>query len=167
MWDAFISYKQGIYLTITLWLILLSHREAKWTRRREPYCLDPYRLWETPSKESTHNVTPVISSLCRGWRVGYLAYHNQALGTGGADLPSLADQLLKVQDTTIICPPQLSQHVALAALSQEGTEYVEKQIRGLEGEWVMRPQQVQWTIGVAQGYFVFIVLSFFIEFDAF
>ena len=72
-----------------------------------------------------------MSAVCRGWRIGYLAYHIQALGS---DLPSLAEQLLKVQDTTIICPPQLSQHVALAALSEEGTTYVKQQIRDLEGE---------------------------------
>ncbi|KAG1677998.1 hypothetical protein FOA52_000793 [Chlamydomonas sp. UWO 241] len=65
-----------------------------------------------------------------GWRVGYLAY-SSAPGEGGA--PSLADQLLKVQDTTVICPTQLSQHVALAALGAEGAAYVKEQIEGLEG----------------------------------
>ncbi|GAX73280.1 hypothetical protein CEUSTIGMA_g734.t1 [Chlamydomonas eustigma] len=62
-----------------------------------------------------------------GWRIGYLAYHSQA------EQSALADQLLKVQDTTIICPPQLSQYVALAALQPDGQLYMMDQIRGLEG----------------------------------
>ena len=92
-----------------------------------------------------------------GWRIGYIAYHTGAIGTKEGR-PSLSEQLLKVcvrgkggaglflpsstpfppppqvQDTTIICPPQLSQHVALAALSKEGSQYVAQQIAGLEGE---------------------------------
>ena len=39
----------------------------------------------------------------------------------------------QVQDTTIICAPQLSQHLALAALSEEGSAYVKDQIAGLAG----------------------------------
>lgn len=39
---------------------------------------------------------------------------------------------MQVQDTIPICPSQLSQHMALAAL-QQGGSYVEQQIAGLEG----------------------------------
>lgn len=75
-----------------------------------------------------------------GWRVGYLGFRPDATfpapssGFSSASVPtsSLADELLKVQDTTIICPPQLSQHLALAALQPEGQEYVERQIKGLQ-----------------------------------
>ncbi len=53
-----------------------------------------------------------------GWRVGYLAY---------MDLHGLGDQLLKVQDTIPICPPQLSQHVALGAV-EAGRSWVDTQV---------------------------------------
>ena len=42
-----------------------------------------------------------------GWRVGYIAYPG-APGGGGGD-GFLGAQLLKVQDTIPVCPPQLSQ----------------------------------------------------------
>ncbi|KAF6259878.1 pyridoxal phosphate-dependent transferase [Scenedesmus sp. NREL 46B-D3] len=55
-----------------------------------------------------------------GWRVGYIAYPGkQLLQQAGADV-SLQEQLLKMQDTIAICPSQLSQHLALAALQQGG-----------------------------------------------
>ncbi|CAL8463420.1 g2954 [Coccomyxa elongata] len=53
-----------------------------------------------------------------GWRIGYLAY---------MDLHGLGDQLLKVQDTIPICPPQLSQYVALGAV-EAGRSWVDTQI---------------------------------------
>jgi hypothetical protein len=62
-----------------------------------------------------------------GWRVGYIAYPEAAAGGGGL----LGQQLLKVQDTIPICPSQLSQHVALEALTA-GQEYVQQQV-GLAG----------------------------------
>ena len=40
-----------------------------------------------------------------GWRVGYIAYQG---APGGGD-GFLGAQLLKVQDTIPVCPPQLSQ----------------------------------------------------------
>ena len=40
-----------------------------------------------------------------GWRVGYAAFPRQLMGA-----------LAKVQDTVLICPPQVSQRAALAAL---------------------------------------------------
>ena len=40
-----------------------------------------------------------------GWRVGYIAY---PAAPGGGD-GFLGAQLLKVQDTIPVCPPQLSQ----------------------------------------------------------
>eukprot|EP00884_Botryococcus_braunii_P017072 jgi/Botrbrau1/4048/Bobra.152_3s0007.2 len=51
-----------------------------------------------------------------GWRVGYIAYP-------GFAQRDLGPQLLKVQDTIPICPPQLSQVVALGAV-QEGRPWV-------------------------------------------
>ena len=59
-----------------------------------------------------------------GWRTGYLAYKD---GSG-----ELSRQLQKVQDTIPICPPQLSQHVALHAL-EEGRSWVKDRLRTLLG----------------------------------
>jgi aromatic aminotransferase len=61
-----------------------------------------------------------------GWRVGYLAY------PGESQCPGLGAQILKVQDTIPICPSQLSQMVALAAL-QEGREWVSARVKELQG----------------------------------
>lgn len=54
-----------------------------------------------------------------GWRVGYLAYD---------DSDGLGDELLKVQDTVPICPPRLSQRVALAALTSGGPAWVAERV---------------------------------------
>ena len=61
-----------------------------------------------------------------GWRVGYIAFPEA--GAGG----ELGAALLKVQDTVPICPTQLSQHVALAAL-EAGPAWVAEQVDGLAG----------------------------------
>ena len=58
-----------------------------------------------------------------GWRVGYLAYRDRA---------GLGAQLAKVQDTIPICPPQLSQYVALGAL-QAGRPWVAAQLESIMG----------------------------------
>ena len=58
-----------------------------------------------------------------GWRVGYLAYQDR----GG-----LGEQLAKVQDTIPICPPQLSQYVALGAL-RAGRPWVASQLVSIMG----------------------------------
>ena len=58
-----------------------------------------------------------------GWRTGYIAYR---------DKHGLAEQLRKVQDTIPICPPQLSQHVALQA-TREGRPWVQRQLESLLG----------------------------------
>ncbi len=55
-----------------------------------------------------------------GWRVGYLAYP-----------PALSAALLKTQDTIPICPPQLSQRVALGALAA-GRDWVQDRVRTIE-----------------------------------
>ncbi|KIZ00843.1 hypothetical protein MNEG_7123 [Monoraphidium neglectum] len=60
-----------------------------------------------------------------GYRVGYIAW---PLGPGADAL--LGQELLKVQDTIPICPPTLSQHVALAAL-QLGGSYVAANVAAL------------------------------------
>eukprot|EP00878_Enallax_costatus_P016901 GHUV01017742.1.p1 GENE.GHUV01017742.1~~GHUV01017742.1.p1 ORF type:complete len:450 (+),score=122.28 GHUV01017742.1:1027-2376(+) len=65
-----------------------------------------------------------------GWRVGYIAYPGQQLLQDGGFDGDLHAELLKVQDTIAICPSQLSQHIALAAL-QEGDSYLQQQIQGL------------------------------------
>ncbi|GBF95700.1 aspartate aminotransferase [Raphidocelis subcapitata] len=57
-----------------------------------------------------------------GYRVGYIAWPLAAEGLGA--------QLLKVQDTIPICPPTLSQHVALAALTGGG-DWVRSNIAAL------------------------------------
>lgn len=54
-----------------------------------------------------------------GWRVGYAAFPQ-----------ALAPQLLKAQDTIVICPSTMSQKVALAAL-QPGTAWVRERVDGL------------------------------------
>ena len=58
-----------------------------------------------------------------GWRVGYIAYQD-ACGR-------LTEQLTKVQDTIPICPPQLSQHVALAATTRAGRPWVQQQLSSI------------------------------------
>jgi len=61
-----------------------------------------------------------------GWRVGWLASHADS---------GLGSSLLKIQDTIPICPPQLSQRVALAALKGEGagTPWVAARVASLRG----------------------------------
>ena len=58
-----------------------------------------------------------------GWRMGYIAYQDR----GG-----LGEELAKVQDTIPICPPQLSQYVALGAL-QAGRPWVAAQLESIMG----------------------------------
>jgi aromatic aminotransferase len=91
-----------------------------------------------------------------GWRMGYLAYTDQEFictngngngsssgnsSSGGSAPPppatmttttTLGGELLKVQDTIPICPPQLSQYVAIGAL-KAGREWVKEKVHGLEG----------------------------------
>ncbi|KAK3280759.1 hypothetical protein CYMTET_11417 [Cymbomonas tetramitiformis] len=59
-----------------------------------------------------------------GWRVGYLAYSKEREG--------LLDQLLKAQDTIPICPPVLSQIVALKAHQLAGRTWVKERVKALE-----------------------------------
>ena len=54
-----------------------------------------------------------------GWRVGYVAFP-----------PELSLQLLKCQDTIVICPAVLSQKAALGAL-QPGRAWVEERVAAL------------------------------------
>ncbi|EGD72719.1 hypothetical protein PTSG_04447 [Salpingoeca rosetta] len=56
-----------------------------------------------------------------GWRVGYIAWQNDAL----------TPQLMKVQDTVVICPARLSQVVALGAVAA-GHEWCAERIRKLD-----------------------------------
>lgn len=56
-----------------------------------------------------------------GWRVGYIAYSDDDTG-------QLSLALTKVQDTIPICPPQLSQYVALAAITRAGKPWVQQQL---------------------------------------
>ncbi|WIA39771.1 hypothetical protein OEZ86_005827 [Tetradesmus obliquus] len=65
-----------------------------------------------------------------GWRVGYIAYPGKQLLQHARADTSLEEQLLKIQDTVAICPGQLSQHLALAAL-QQGSSYVQESIAAL------------------------------------
>lgn len=59
-----------------------------------------------------------------GWRMGYLAYQDQG--------DRLSDQLQKIQDTIPICPPQLSMHVALHAVTA-GPAWVKARLSSLLG----------------------------------
>lgn len=61
-----------------------------------------------------------------GWRVGYVAYPD----FDGHD--SLGAEILKIQDTVTICPPQLSQYVALGAM-EAGASWVNTKIESLSG----------------------------------
>ncbi|KAJ8608823.1 hypothetical protein CTAYLR_010237 [Chrysophaeum taylorii] len=56
-----------------------------------------------------------------GWRVGYLAYP-----------PALGPEILKVQDTVVICPTAASQLVALGALEAAGRPWVSRKLLTLE-----------------------------------
>eukprot|EP00899_Mesostigma_viride_P007278 jgi/Mesvir1/16551/Mv10092-RA.1 len=58
-----------------------------------------------------------------GWRVGYIAY--------SSSYPGLGEQLLKTQDTIAICPPVLSQKMALAALQGVGAGWVRDLVASL------------------------------------
>ena len=61
-----------------------------------------------------------------GWRVGYIAYPDDSQCAG------LGAEILKVQDTIPICPSQVSQVVAHAALG-EGRGWVRERVVGLQG----------------------------------
>jgi aspartate/methionine/tyrosine aminotransferase len=54
-----------------------------------------------------------------GWRIGYLAYPER-----------LADAMAKVQDTILICPPVMSQAVAVAAMNV-GPDYCRQHLAAL------------------------------------
>ena len=54
--------------------------------------------------------------------MGYIAHQGAALG----------EQLLKVQDTIPICPPQLSQHLALGAVAA-GRPWVAERVAAIAG----------------------------------
>jgi katanin p60 ATPase-containing subunit A1 len=72
-----------------------------------------------------------------GWRVGYIVYPDES------QCPGLGAQILKVQDTIPICPSQLSQMVALAAVG-EGRDWVTERVKQLEG---VLPLLMLWTCG--------------------
>ena len=77
-----------------------------------------------------------------GFRVGYLAY---------VEAHGLGEQLLKVQDTIPICPPQLSQLVALGAV-QAGRAWVAPQLETILGNRCCSPcgpSAAGWTLADA------------------
>lgn len=63
-----------------------------------------------------------------GWRIGYIAYPDFD------DEDELGAALLKVQDTILVCAPQLNQHVALGAM-RAGSDWPKKKIQELAGAW--------------------------------
>ena len=69
---------------------------------------------------------PRLDPDLQGWRMGYIAFTDRQPGGW-----SLNDELLKVQDTTSICPPVISQHVALGALSA-GKPWVQGKLASVE-----------------------------------
>jgi aspartate/methionine/tyrosine aminotransferase len=54
-----------------------------------------------------------------GWRIGYMAYP-----------AALADAIMKVQDTVLVCPPVISQIAAIAAM-EVGPAYCRRQLTAL------------------------------------
>lgn len=60
-----------------------------------------------------------------GWRVGYIAYPKF---DGN---PHLESQIIKIQDSVVICASQIGQQLALECLSL-GKEWVFDQVRSLE-----------------------------------
>lgn len=60
-----------------------------------------------------------------GWRVGYLAYPKFNGDT------TLESELVKVQDTVVICASQIGQHLALACLAI-GRKWVDDLVLTLE-----------------------------------
>lgn len=64
-----------------------------------------------------------------GWRIGYMVFPSQ-----------LHDGLLKVQDTTVICPPRISQRVALQCL-KEHPYYLGSHIEELD---MSRREIIKW-----------------------
>jgi len=70
-----------------------------------------------------------------GWRVGYLAYP-----------PAIRGQLLKAQDTIPICPPVLSQKLALAVL-KGGRKWVQEQVSTLKPNKELMLNTLRSTLG--------------------
>lgn len=60
-----------------------------------------------------------------GWRIGYIAFPDH-----GKD-NKIGQELIKTQDTIAICPSQIGQHVALAALSA-GPDWVSELVSTLD-----------------------------------
>eukprot|EP01012_Entosiphon_sulcatum_P007131 TRINITY_DN13553_c0_g1_i1.p1 TRINITY_DN13553_c0_g1~~TRINITY_DN13553_c0_g1_i1.p1 ORF type:complete len:421 (-),score=50.73 TRINITY_DN13553_c0_g1_i1:6-1268(-) len=58
-----------------------------------------------------------------GWRIGYIAYPRAH--------PTLAADMLKVQDTVVICPSRIGQRLALSALRQAGRSWVANHVQNL------------------------------------
>ena len=56
-----------------------------------------------------------------GWRIGYMVYPDR-----------LADAIMKVQDTILVCPPVISQIAAIAAM-EVGPAYCRQHVRALAG----------------------------------
>ena len=85
-----------------------------------------------------------------GWRIGFLTIpkHLEAF-------------ILKIQDTVLICPPILSQHLALGAL-QAGSDYCRSFLPGLAETRMLFLQALQHvdflrTLAVPQGAFYFLI----------
>ena len=60
-----------------------------------------------------------------GWRIGYIAY---PAGSGDA---SIADNIVKVQDSVVVCASQIGQRLALECLSLD-PQWVTKLVQSLE-----------------------------------
>ena len=73
-----------------------------------------------------------------GWRVGYIAYP-----------AALGPELLKAQDTIVICPTQLSQRFALGAL-EPGRRWVDEQIGGLAEQKAIVLSALHDTLGAGR-----------------
>lgn len=77
----------------------------------------PHECIEAPHIVNVFSFSKAFGMM--GWRVGYLAYS-----------PPLGAELLKAQDTIVICPSTLSQRLALAAM-EPGRGWVEERVNGL------------------------------------
>ncbi|KAG8053218.1 hypothetical protein GUJ93_ZPchr0001g30873 [Zizania palustris] len=96
------------------WLVVDNTYEYFMYDGREHYCLEDNHIVNIFSFSKAYGMM--------GWRVGYIAYPNEADG--------LHAQLLKVQDNIPICASIIGQHLALYSL-EAGPEWIRERVRGL------------------------------------
>ncbi|KAL5221644.1 hypothetical protein ABZP36_026357 [Zizania latifolia] len=96
------------------WLVVDNTYEYFMYDGREHYCLEDNHIINLFSFSKAYGMM--------GWRVGYIAYPNEAA--------CLHAQLLKVQDNIPICASIIGQHLALYSL-EAGPEWIRERVRDL------------------------------------